>query len=124
MNRNDKAHGANFIYLSTLRSMWMRNRRGDRQGYLGWRAFSSGKGDPHSRDAGLDGGGGAQRLYASTVGGEGNRQNNHSPGQNNFLTVAGWLSRSCDNCMLQPCHEYPRSLHPQPSPLNPFGISA
>ncbi|MBT6299426.1 hypothetical protein N9381_00315 [Paracoccaceae bacterium] len=42
MNRNDKAHGANFIYLSTLRSMWMRNRRGDRQGYLGWRAFSSG----------------------------------------------------------------------------------
>jgi hypothetical protein len=36
MNRNDKAHGANFIYLSTLRS------RGDRQGYLGWRAFSSG----------------------------------------------------------------------------------
>ena len=77
--------------------------------------------DPHSRDAGLDGGGGAQRLYASTVGGEGNRQNNHSPGQNNFLTVAGWLSRSCDNCMLQPCHEYPRSLHPQPSPLNPFG---
>ena len=80
--------------------------------------------DPHSRDAGLDGGGGAQRLYASKVGGEGNRQNNHSSGQNNFLTVAGWLSRACDKCMLQPCHEYPRPLHPQPSPLNPFGISA
>ena len=42
MNRNDKAHDANFFYLSTLRSMWMWNRRGDRQGYLGWRAFSSG----------------------------------------------------------------------------------